>query len=392
MKKEKKKKNFINDKILTVVISVIFGLIAGLIGALAAGVFVFEDLSNIPFFGEINFSNSNYNGSNLVIRDAKKVIVEQDTKIIETINSVNNSVVGIYKKLPENKSEQEINNFELANYYKLDQPVGLGIIVSSDGWIATDVFTYNISLSNPLDNYVIITKENKIYNIDSFVKDTITSFLFIHVDGANDFPVRQFVEESEIKSGQLALIVGWRDKNLLSRLIGKKDASSSLIKNSDVYFENYILSDSIGKEFYGATVFDLSGNIIGLVDGEGNVIPVSHFISAINSLFKNNEIKRPSLGVNYIDLSDLISANKVLESGVIIYKKDSEAGVAKNSSADLAGLKEGDIIISIDNKIIDNENNLTNIIQSYLAEDEINIVYLREGEEKEIKIILGEIK
>lgn len=391
MKKEKKTK-FTNNKVSIVIISVIFGLVAGSVGALVTVVFVFEDLSNVPFFGEINFSNSNYNGSNLVIRGAKKVIVEQDTKIIETINSVGNSIVGIYRKIPESQPEDVLNNFKLANYYKLDQEIGLGMIVSSDGWIATDVFIHNVNLGNVLSDYVVITKENKIYNIDSFIKDTITSFSFIHVKGANDFPVRQFAEEDKIKSGQLIIVVGWRGKNLLSALIGEKNINSSLIKNSDVYFKNYILSNNIEKEFYGSTVFDLSGNIIGLVDKKGNINSISHFISAINSLFKNNKIKRPNLGINYIDLSDLVSGKNTLKNGAIIYKKSNGVSVAKNSPADLAGLKEGDIIISIDNKVINSENNLTDIIQSYLAEDEIDIVYLRDGEEKETKIKLGEIK
>ena len=139
-------------------------------------------------------------------------------------------------------------------------------------------------------------------------------------------------------------------------------------------------------------IFDLGGKIIGLADSQGKIRPISHFQAAIKSLLKDRGIKRPSLGVNYLDLSLLAKENNKYKKGALIYKGGSGVSVIKNSSAEIAGLKEGDIVIQVDNTEINENNNLTNVIQNYLAGDKINIDYLRGEERREVEVELGEIK
>jgi len=386
--------------IVVIILSTIFGLSAGVVGELLTRVYILENNYNIPFFGEINFSDSNYNGSNLIIRDARKVIVEQNTKVTETINSVNSSLIGVFKKktLPTvNDKSMETDNktvpkeLNIDNYYRLNQEIGQGLIISSDGWIVTNSFIEEANPQNAINDYVVITKDKKVYNIENFVQDPISSFSFIRVSGAKDLPVKQFAQDSEIKNGQLVIALNWEGYNLLSSIIFRQE-NSEILKFSDIMTDELVLANNLNEDFSSSIIFNLAGQVVGLVDRQEKIIPISYLQSAIRSLFKNKDIKRPSLGVNYLDLSSLAAVKNNLPKGALIYKNINGLDVIKDSPADRAGLKAGDIITFIDNIEIDKDNSLNYIIQNYLAGDKINIVYQRNGEIKEVEVILGEVK
>lgn len=382
----KKKNNFI----IIIVLAVVFGMGAGIVGDLVARVYILKTDFNIPFYGEIDFSNGSYRESNIIIREPKNVIVKQNDKVIETINSVQSSLVGIYKKNLLNeeteKVAKELDDFNLGNYYKLRQAIAQGLIITSDGWIVTDFIPENL-------NYVVITQDKKIYSIDKIVSDTLTKFHFLHVQ-AKDFPVRKFAEFNDIKNGQLLLAVNWDGTALLNSIVNKDNRGDNVLFFSDVFISKIKLADNLTPEFSSLILFNLSGDVVGLSLGKGIVEPIYHFTGAIQSLLKNKVVKRPSLGVNYVDLSSLVSAIPTSsgqashEKGALIYRSSQGISVLKNSAAQIAGLKEGDIIISVDGREINQENNLTEVIQSFMSGDKVNITYLRDGKESQVELSL----
>ncbi len=392
MNNETKQKNKKNGVMLIIILAVIFGMASGVVGELIARSYLLN--YNIPFFGEISFTSGDYGGANLIIRDAKKVIVEQDTKVIETINSANNSLVGIFKK---QKIKKSINGFDLSDYYQISQEVSQGLIVSSDGWIITSFLPIQTDVPSVLDDYVVITKDKKIYTIDNIVSDSLTPFYFIHIK-VSDLPVRKFASINEINNGQLMLAVNWDGHSWLSRISDKQDKGQSIINFSDVFSSKVSLMENIPEEFKKSVLFNLAGDVVGLINDQGEIEPIYHFSSAIKSLFKYKEIRRASIGVNYINLSDLVKVNveDLLQNGedkgAMIYKNNKGIAVVKGSAADLAGLAEGDIIILIGNIEINKDNNLSEVIQSYLAGDKVKIVYLHNGKREEVEVVLGEIK
>ncbi|MCK4554025.1 serine protease [Candidatus Parcubacteria bacterium] len=391
-------KNKKNGIVLVIVLAVIFGMASGVVGELIARSYLLN--YNIPFFGEISFTSGDYGGANLIIRDAKKVIVEQDTKVIETINSVNNSLVGIFKKQKINKDTKKFN---LDDYYRIDQEAGQGLVVSSDGWIITNFLPAQTGLPaqagklGVLANYVVITKDKKIYTIDNIVSDSLTPFYFIHIK-VSDLPVRKFASINEINNGQLMLAVNWDGYSWLSRISNKQNKGQNIVNFSDVFLSKFSLMENIPEEFKKSVLFSLAGDVVGLIDDQGGIEPIYHFSSAIKSLFKYKEIRRASIGVNYINLSDLVKVNAedLLQNGedkgAMIYKNNKGIAVVKGSAADLAGLAEGDIIILIGNIEINKDNNLSEVIQSYLAGDKVKIVYLHNGKREEVEVVLGEVE
>lgn len=379
-------KKFIKEHNLAIIIVVTFiiGLSGGLIGGAAAR--VYDPLFGFFPFGNLDFSGGRYAGQGLVISNAKNVIVQQDAKIDETIGSVSSSLVGIYRKKPAPAKPNAA--FTLDNFYKINEPSGQGFIITSDGWIVT-----NLSLVKNYHDFVVITKDKKIYQIDQASVDNLTKFNFIHVL-AHDLPARKLAEIKDIKEGSLAIGVNWLGFNLVSSVSGFSE-SSGLVKSSDNFFKKIILKDKLPPEYKGSIISNLAGDALGLVNDEGEIEPLSHLSGAIKSLFKNKTIARPSLGLNYIELNQLVKTdgqNSVWQRGAIIYKEQKSAAVNKSRPVERSGLREGDIIISIDDLELNEANNLTDLIQNHLAGETISLLILRGGGQKEVRATLAELK
>lgn len=365
--------------ILIITVAVIFGLGAGVVGQILARVYLMSDAYNIPLFGEVNFANTGYNGSNLVISGARKVVVEQDTKVLETINSSKGSIVGIF-----NKVESEV---EASNYYVLNNELGSGFILTSDGWIVTNALDKKLEKQFLIENFVVINNAKKIFLIDDVILDDDKEFTYVHVTDAKDLPVQEFGLERDVASGKIAVIPTWDNNSLVTFIVGKQN-NSEIVRSSDNRTDNILVSDALSKDFEGAVVNDLSGKILGLVTKDLKIKPIYHFNSALKSLLKNNQIERASLGVNYINLSELAYPDFSDKKGALISTDSAGVSVLSNSPAEMAGLKLDDIIISVNNVEINQDNDLGIIMRDYLKGDVIDIVYLRNNERFEISVKL----
>lgn len=385
-------KNFLERSrtIILLFFVVVLALLAGVVGELVSRVYLLGDPYSMPFIGNISFTDENYNGANLAIIGAKKVVVEQNVKVAETVNSLSNDLIGIFRKIKTVNSEEN-DKFDIDEYYKISQPIGTGLIITSDGWITTDAFTKGSKIDNIASGYVLIAKDRQVYEIDKIVEDPATNFLFIHAKGAKDFSVRPFVERGGVKNGQLAIAVNWAGESWLTSVVGE-ESSDSLIKTSEDIPVALVLAGADDKKMAGSAVADLSGNIIALTDKAGKIESIDNFQSAIQSLLKSGSIRRVFLGVNYIDLSLLAKEDNKNKKGAIIIKNINGIGVVKASPAEKSGLKEGDIIIQVDNVEINESNDLADVIRGYLPGDSINVSYLRAGEKKEVQVILAELK
>ncbi len=404
---EENKKNGI---LLIVIIAVVFGLASGVVGELVARVYIFENAFNIPFFGEINLSGNSNGGSNLVIRGAKKVVVEQDVKINETVNSLNNSLVGIFNKIATTSlSSKTINGkqevFDVNKGYKINEEVAQGFIITSDGWIISSYFPPGLkqlqlladkeaqkNKKKLLNDYIVITKGKKLFLVDDIIYDEYSSYAFWHVN-ASDLPVKKFASENEVHNGQLAIAVNWDGWAHLTTITGRNGDSSALVQSSDEFIKEIVLSESPGKEFNGSFLFNLNSDLVGLIGDKGEIESIINFNSVINSLLKKKDIKRASLGVNYIDLSSFIYPSASgYEKGALIYKDNKGISVIEDSPADLAGIKEGDIIITVDNIEVNKDNSLSSIVGNRIIGEEIDIVLIRGDEKKIVKAVLSEME
>ncbi|MFH0840959.1 MAG: S1C family serine protease [bacterium] len=303
----------------------------------------------------------NYNpNSSVVIRDARKVVIEQDLKVSETITTVQDSLVGIFKK-------NSVGN------YNLTENSAQALIITSDGWLITD----SALVTNNPKGYVVITTDRKVYEIDQAMKSSVSNFHFIHLEDAKSLPVLSFASTENLRPGQAVLAINWFDASWLST-IAEVDKNLATIKSSDANNQEIILQDIYGQNNF--VLADLSSSIVGLVDINGKIKPMSFFMPAINGLLLDGKINLPKLGVNYINASLLVSEE--LQKGAMVKSVD------KNSPAALAGILPNDLILSVNGEELDADLNLSGLIAEYQPGEKITLRYSRVDEIQNIEITL----
>ena len=161
-------------------------------------------------------------------------------------------------------------------------------------------------------------------------------------------------------------------------------------------YENFIQTDAaINPGNSGGALIDTGGNLLGINSaiysrsggslGIGFAIPVSTVKTVMDAIISKGQVTRGWIGVEPRDITPELAENLALgkEEGVII------AAVLKNGPADRAGIRPGDILVSVGGKTVSNMSEMFNLIAILQPDSKTKIVVLREGREVPMEVTVG---
>jgi len=386
MKFFKKFKNQYISKV--VILAVIFGFAAGIVGQIVSKVYI-DPLIDSSIEGALN-TNQNISTSIPELRRIKKFLgVQQDFRVDEITEKFTPSLAGVYLKKPE--TTKTIGQIYLTSDFR-----GNAFILTSDGWLVT-----HQSVISKLDRrQLVVISNQKIFPVEEIITDPLTNIAFLKI-AADNLPVVVLGDFQENISGQLVLVLNALGEVTVTSIkdidYRPKTVASDFIRSSENFFESILIKDELNQFYLGAPLFNLAGEVIGVVENANSTkivataVPVNHFRPIIINVLRDNKIKRPYLGINYLDLSESLGIKKEvsqgLNKGALVYGNPERLGPAAE-----AGIEDGDIIVKIDNQEIDQQNSLTKIIQEYQIGDGLNLTILREGKEIIKEVYLGAIE
>lgn len=365
---------------IIIILALVFGAVSGVLASVITSSYLGQNLESLINSKEVDIANSVYDRANLVIRDAKKVVVNQDVKIEETASSLQPVLVSAFK----NSSNKQ--------YYALEEADAFGIILSNDGWVLLNGLK-EANQQDVIKNYSVISYDKKVYSLDKAFSVKITGdgmVYLVHLKNATNLPVRQNAGAYNLKAGTSVILLSADGKTLLSSIINKE--RPDLILHSDRPDISLALANVVTDEFKNALVFNLGGDFVGWVDGDKNIRPNYTFLPAWRAFVAKSKAVFPSLGVNYLNLSVVKVPDLKIDKGAWLTGDDKNPAVISGSVADLAGLLEGDVITRINNQELDQNNDLSETISSYMAGETISVTYDRAGVINEVEITLGEAK
>jgi len=360
---------------LSIVWSIVFGLIAG---TTASFFILTRETIKIPFTGkEIKLAEF-LPTRELSLTTEKNVTVLAETRMADLVKDLSTKTVKIFKAKPEGQT-----GF-LEQIYAPWQMLGSGAFVSSDGWLIT---VYNFE---PETKYVAVDGENKILPIEKTINDSITGLGFCKV-GEEKISGFELGQREEITAGRQAVVLD-RFQNFHLTEISQSKARDILKTEDLVYsadrFSEFLRLGVFENSFPQSLIFGLDGKILGFISGE-KVIPAWQVQTLVNQVLATQEIRRPFLGIDYLLINEapgLTSPRfKDLKQGAIVYGQPGE-----NTPALEAGIKNADVIVKVDDIILDENQNLTYLIQQKLPGDKIVLTVLRDGEEETVESVLGE--
>lgn len=325
-------------------------------------------------------------------------IVSEESVVIDIVEKVSPSVVTV-------GIEQRIINFDPFDIFRQrpqsvqrEQDIGSGFIVSKDGLIVT-----NKHVVDSMGKYNVITHDGKKYEVKNIYRDPTNDIAIVKIDPSEGLgqvlkPV-EMGDSSKIKVGQLVVAVGTPlgefrgsvTKGIVSG-IGRGITAGSPFESFAEKLDDVIQTDAaINPGNSGGPLVDSSAQVIGvntaLVSGAENIgfaIPINSIKDALDNFNNTGGFVRPYLGVAYRMVSRDIAILNDLPEGAYVQE------VVQGSAAAKAGIKNGDIIIKIDNKKISTEKRgLAGIIASRKVGDTITVVIWSEGNTKDIQVILA---
>lgn len=277
---------------------------------------------------------------------------------------------------------------------------GSGIVISDDGYILTN------------NHIVATTSSESYYEVSEATKVTVTLFndeteydaKIIGTDEQTDLAVikieknglakAEFADSDNIKVGEFAMAVGNPLGMQSSITCGVISAVNRDVTDSDGKKFTLIQTDAaINSGNSGGALVNGEGKVIGIntlklsgtgIEGMGFAIPINSTTDITSQLIQYSKVKRPYIGISGTDLSEQTAKTYNLVVGVYIRSVD------EFSSGEKAGIKIGDVIIEADGQKIKTMDELNKIKNSHQIGDEMKIKVNRDGQEKELTIVLGE--
>ena len=287
-----------------------------------------------------------------------------------------------------------------------DLPSGLGsgVIISSDGYIISN--NHVVANANKLE---VVLSNKKTYTAKLIGTDPSTDIALLKIEDKG-LPYLNFANSDLVEVGQWVLAVGnplGLNSTVTAGIVSAKGRSIDLLsQQSRTPIESFIQTDAaINRGNSGGALVNINGDLIGInsaissssgyYEGYGFAVPANLAKKVVEDIKKFGLVQRGFLGVGSLDLSNDLQVktynqrNKTsLKSGKGIYVTD----VAKNSGAEDAGIKQGDIIKKVDNIKIGTSSDLTLAIGSKRPGDKVAITYIRNGKENKVTVSLKDQK
>ena len=314
-------------------------------------------------------------------------IEENSTKVADVIEKTTQSVVGISKL-------KNVGNSIFSNSTAEELGLGTGIIVTENGYILSNE---HVTGSKYSKCYVTL-EDGKTYDGTVMWSDTSLDLSITKIDAKN----LQYVtlgNSNDIRVGETVYAIGnpigfeFR-RTVTSGIISAKNRTIKLEENnSQVYMSDLIQTDAtINPGNSGGPLIKPNGEVVGIntvkissAEGIGFAIPINVVKNVIESYKTTGNFEQATIGIYAYDKEVIPYLNSSInfEDGIYV------AQITKNGPADKTELKEGDIILSIDDKKLNTMNDLREYIYTKKPGDSVNLKILRGKINKEITITLG---
>ncbi|MEL6533874.1 MAG: trypsin-like peptidase domain-containing protein [Bacteroidota bacterium] len=263
-----------------------------------------------------------------------------------------------------------------------NQSTGSGVIISPDGYIITNHHV----VEDARDIEVTLWNDQR-FQAELIGLDPTTDLALVKVEGEG-FPYLPFGNSDNVRIGEWVLAVGNPfdlNSTVTAGIVSAKGRNINIL-GGGATIESFIQTDAaVNPGNSGGALVNLKGELVGvntaIASRTGSYVGYSFAVPAnlarkVAEDLKNfGEVQRALLGINILNVSEMKNLNISVNNGVYV------SAVGLGSSAYDAGLEQGDVILRIDGKIVRNVAELQELVGRNRPGDEVEVTYLRNGEE-----------
>jgi len=277
--------------------------------------------------------------------------------------------------------------------------LGSGVIISSEGYILT-----NEHVIAGADKITVSLPDGREFKAEIKGKDPRSDLAVIKINASN-LPVATLGNSDELKIGQWVVAIGNPfgfalqnpEPTVTVGVISALHRSLGRSLQRDRDYNDLIQTDAaINPGNSGGPLVNLKGEVVGInvaifsttggYQGIGFAIPINNAKRIINRLIEGKKILYGWLGVTVQDIDEKM----VKYFGLSEKKGALVAGVLKDSPAQKAGIKEGDVIVKFDDYKIESVRQLVDIVGKTEVGKKVKLVVIRDKKEITLTVEVGQ--
>lgn len=274
---------------------------------------------------------------------------------------------------------------------KTETNLGSGVIMTSSGYILT-----NQHVINGADEILVSLADGRNSEAVLIGQDRESDIAVLHIPLNELQNIKIANDRDKVQVGDIALAIG-NPLNVGQTVTMGIISATGRNRVGLNTFENFIQTDAaINPGNSGGALINANGNLIGIntaifsqsggSQGIGFAIPATLAVDIMQEIIETGKVSRGWLGVEGTE----ITAKAAMASGNPNIRGVLVVGVFIDSPADLAGVQTGDIITSINKKMVFKVRNVLENIAGHKPGDKISISLLRNGEPLELELITTE--
>lgn len=265
----------------------------------------------------------------------------------------------------------------------LGEGSGSGVIVSAEGLVLTAAHVAG-GVGKPV---TIIMEDGRRLKAETLGVLATTDAAMVKITEEGPFPFVEMEKETAPRLGDWVFSLG--HSGGFDKTRGSVVRLGRLVRSTETTFQSdckLIGGDS------GGPLFDINGRLVGIHSRVGVVldqsmhVPMKEFVSNWDGLLAGKFIgegpfaEAPVKGMGFLG----VGTEPTGTAGLTVTK------VGKDSGAEAAGIKVGDVLLRLDGEAIDAKEKLTSLVFEHFPGDKLVFVVLRDAAEMEITVTLGE--
>ena len=291
---------------------------------------------------------------------------------------------------------QEYGNDGSRPQYREARAGGSGVIISKDGYVVT-----NNHVVDGATKLRVKLNDGRTFDAKLIGKDSATDVALLKIDGDDDLPTLPFGSSDALRLGEWVLAIGSPfdlQSTITAGIVSAKARNLGAIPN-DFRIESFIQTDAaVNPGNSGGALVNTRGELVGINTliksqtgsyiGYSFAIPEAIVRKVVVDLKEYGVVQRAMLGIMFrpVDQDFLDSEGKELgikELGGIYV-----ASVVEGGSASEAGIRKGDIILSIDGVKVNDSATVQELLARRRPNDKVKISVKRDGDVKQIDVTL----
>jgi serine protease Do len=267
------------------------------------------------------------------------------------------------------------------------QSLGSGVILSPNGYILTNYHVVTQSGEDkPVDKIIVYLRGDDTTKHPAKIRgfDRETDLAIVKIAGDRPLPAASLGDSDTMRVGDWVLAIGspfGLDSTVTAGIVSAK--GRDIEGGVEGQFKRFIQTDAaINPGNSGGPLVNLAGQVIGIntaiatqrgtYDGVGFAIPSNTARKVYNALVTSGAVQRGAIGVTFYSANNpALLRSFGTDHGIVIN------GVEPGSPAERAGLKYGDVIVSVDGKAIRTADELVAIVSETGIGKKLHTEYLR---------------